>query len=101
MVRIGWAEHEILWIRAASTLAFGERENAYTDISSMTGWAVKSIRCKAASLKAQDRQKARAFLEAQVRKNWLCGSDTGPPRRIYGGALMALDASRLARADRS
>lgn len=36
-MKIGWAEHELLWLQAANALPHGKRYNALVDISNMTG----------------------------------------------------------------
>ena len=42
-IRVGWAEHELLWIDAAMTLPRGERFRAFEDIASLTGRTVANI----------------------------------------------------------
>lgn len=49
-IHVGWAEHEILWLRAAICLERQERLNAYRDISAMTGRTIESVRAQAAKI---------------------------------------------------
>jgi hypothetical protein len=49
-VRIGFAEHECLWIKAAMELPRRERLAAFNDIADMTGRSTAQIRSKAYAL---------------------------------------------------
>jgi len=53
---VGWAEHEILWIKAAIKIRDrGERTEAFQDIASMTGRTEFAVRDKAKDIRAQQR----------------------------------------------
>lgn len=82
-IRIGWSETEEIWLRAASTLTLRDREAAFRDIASLTGRTVDRLRHKAALLKAQDRQTAKALLQVQLRKNWLSETTLTASRQVY------------------
>lgn len=49
-IRLGFADHEILWIEAALTLWGRARREAFEDISAMTGRSYESIQAKAYKL---------------------------------------------------
>ena len=70
-VRVGWAVHEEIWVRAANTLRGAERKAAYEDIAALTGRGVWSVEWKGAYLRRLDRDAAKALL-----------ANTWPARRI-------------------
>lgn len=52
-VRVGFAPHEILWIKAALTLVYHERPAAYRDIAAMSGRSIPVIRRKATEIEGK------------------------------------------------
>ena len=82
-LRLFWQPHEIEWVIAASTLPRNERLRAYRDISDMSGRSIKAIQCRASALKVLERQKARAWLQTYLRKNWASGGFPAAPRRVW------------------
>ena len=52
-VCVAWAEHEILWVKAAMDLPLSTRTNAYRDIASMSGRTLGAIRQRATDLRNQ------------------------------------------------
>ena len=69
---VGWAEHEILWVKAAIKLPRDERIEAFQDIASMTGRTEFAVRDKAKDIRAQQRKDMELIFTAAP-----C-----PPRRI-------------------
>lgn len=59
-ISVYWAEHELLWVRAALTLDFKERQNAYRDIAFLTTRTLDQVRRRAKYIKDQDRRQAQA-----------------------------------------
>lgn len=58
-LRVGWLEHEILWLEAAISLPFFQRQEAYREIAELTGRPETAVRYRAGQLKAaQERAKA-------------------------------------------
>lgn len=55
-VRVGYASHELIWIRAAMRLPRDERTEAYQDIAQLTGRTEFAIREKAKELRARARE---------------------------------------------
>lgn len=64
-VSIYWAEHELEWVRAAMTLPFRERQEAYRDISAMTTRPLQAVRDRATTIKTQEKRYA-ARMEKRV-----------------------------------
>ena len=62
-VRVGFAPHEILWIKAALTLVYHERPAAYRDIAAMSGRSLPVIRRKANEIEG-------AMIIAAAHKRW-------------------------------
>ena len=50
VIFVGWAAHEILWLKAALELPYRDRMPAFEDIAGMTGRPVSAIRAKAYAL---------------------------------------------------
>lgn len=69
-IQVGWAEHEILWVKAAIKLPRDERIEAFQDIAAMTGRTEFAVRDKAMVIRAKQRDDA-AILAAQT------------PRRLF------------------
>ena len=82
-VRIGWSAVELLYIRAALTLARTERLSAYRDISELTGRSMKAIANRAGILRAQERQDAREWLAEHMRHDWRSSGHVEAPRRVF------------------
>ena len=43
-IAVGWSEHELVWLRAAMSLPFGERMAAFRDIADMTGRTTAAVK---------------------------------------------------------
>ena len=56
--RIGWDEHEDLWIQAAITLDMAERMMAFRDIAAMTRRTEAQVRYRATELRNAARSAA-------------------------------------------
>ena len=82
-VRIGFNPVEDEYCFAAQTLLGKAREEAYEDISAITGRSVAVLKRRGAFLRAQDRQRAQAFLEVSLRKDWASGSSVMVPGCRY------------------
>lgn len=61
-VRVGWAPHELIWIKAANSLCGQERETALRDIADMAGRGYHGVVHKARYLRKIERDDARAAL---------------------------------------
>ncbi len=61
-IRVGWAEHEILWLQAANSLCGKEREDALQQIASLAGRGLQATISKARNLRKQEREDARTAL---------------------------------------
>lgn len=53
-IKVGYSEHELIWLRAAMTLPRGERISAFRDIAEMTGRPLYAIQCAAYRIHSQD-----------------------------------------------
>lgn len=60
-VLIGWADHEMEWVRAALTLPQRQRLDAFADIASMTGRTFCAVADRAGIVKARQRADAAAL----------------------------------------
>lgn len=84
LVRLGWAAHEMLWLRAAITLPLGPRITAYHDICEMTGRSFRAVQDRANKLRSKQRNDA-ATIEAARPKFILVpgckprGGNSAPP----------------------
>lgn len=88
-IRVGFSETETIWLKAAVTLALGERERAYRDIASMSGRTLSSVRHKARRLLSEHRAQVRAFLQAELSKSWQSGDAPAPRGFVCPGAETA------------
>lgn len=57
-VSVAWPEHHLVWVEAALTLDFKDRQQAYRDIAEMTGRSVSAVRDRAKHVKAQQGREA-------------------------------------------
>ena len=64
-------------------MALKDREAAYEDIAIMSGRTVSAVRSRGHAILAQERQKARAWLQLHLRKNWASGTVLEAPRRVW------------------
>ncbi len=61
-VRVFYAPHEDIWIKAANTLRASERQSALEDIAALSGRHLGSVVSRATYLQKLDRQTARDLL---------------------------------------
>lgn len=81
-VRVAWAEHEILWLKAAMTLPRTERWEAFQDISDMTGRTFAAITYQAQRLECARQEDAFKTLRRPPPK--ACGDGTYPTAYVAG-----------------
>ena len=73
-IRIGWSDHQILWIRAAMTLDGHERHEAIRDIADLVGRSYASVWGKVRALREQDRYDEKRRRLAETSKSWLAAN---------------------------
>jgi hypothetical protein len=89
-VIIGWAEHELIWVRAAIRLGQTERSEAFRDIASMTGRAERTIRAMATKIRTKLNADIAAIQAAHPRRIMV-------PGRMPPGHRAAIPANPLCR----
>lgn len=65
-ITVYWAPHELLWVEAALTLPYRQRQEAYHDIAAITTRSVDNVRAKAHQIK--HKAKLDALRAAQTRR---------------------------------
>ena len=73
-IRIGWSDHQILWIRAAMTLEGQERREAIQNIAELVGRPYASVWGKVRALKEQDRYDEKRRRLAETSRSWLAAN---------------------------
>ena len=90
-ISVGWPEHHLEWIRAALTLDWKERQEAYRDISELTGRGIKAVRDRAKVMKDMEK---RHLLAAQRRVMRLPAWWSLPPSQLRKPSMAQLMAGR-------
>lgn len=80
---VGWAEHEILWVKAAIKLPRDERSEAFRDIAAMTTRTELAVREKAKAIRAQQQLDAVLLAPPATRRVLV------PNRAVYRSPRLA------------
>lgn len=82
-ISVAYAEHELIWIRAAIRLPRDDRTEAFQDIAAMTGRTEFHIRAKATEIRAKQRATSEMLSHAKPRRSLVPFRATfHPPRAL-------------------
>lgn len=95
-VVVGWAEHEVLWLKAAMTLPRIERWEAFQDISDLTGRTFAAVTYQAQRLECARQEDALKCIRRPPTK--ACGDGPYPAAYAAGAPIRMARPRAIAKA---